>query len=75
MKLYKKILNIADLVDVETSSDDAKQNKPHPAIFEAIVKRLKPLFPHQMVAVGDTPYDAEAAGKAGIPTIGVRCGG
>ena len=27
------------------------------------------------VAVGDTPYDAEAAKKAGVPTIGVLCGG
>jgi HAD superfamily hydrolase (TIGR01509 family) len=75
VKLYKKILNIADLINVETSSDDAEQSKPHPDIFEAVVKRLKGLSPHQMVAIGDTPYDAEAAGKAGIPTIGVRCGG
>jgi phosphoglycolate phosphatase-like HAD superfamily hydrolase len=27
------------------------------------------------VAIGDTPYDASAAGKAGIATIGVLCGG
>lgn len=27
------------------------------------------------VAIGDTPYDAEAAGKAGIRTVGVLCGG
>jgi hypothetical protein len=27
------------------------------------------------VAVGDAPYDAEAAGRAGIPTIGMLCGG
>jgi hypothetical protein len=25
--------------------------------------------------IGDTPYDAAAAGKAGIATIGVLCGG
>jgi phosphoglycolate phosphatase-like HAD superfamily hydrolase len=25
--------------------------------------------------VGDTPYDAEAAGKAGLRTIGLLCGG
>jgi len=29
----------------------------------------------ETVAVGDTPYDAIAAGKASIPTIGVLCGG
>jgi phosphoglycolate phosphatase-like HAD superfamily hydrolase len=27
------------------------------------------------VIVGDSPYDAEAAGKAGVKTIGVLCGG
>ena len=27
------------------------------------------------VAIGDTPYDASAAGKAGIASIGVLCGG
>jgi phosphoglycolate phosphatase-like HAD superfamily hydrolase len=25
--------------------------------------------------IGDTPYDAEAARKAGIPAVGVLCGG
>jgi len=25
--------------------------------------------------IGDTPYDAEAAGKAGLRTIGLLCGG
>jgi phosphoglycolate phosphatase-like HAD superfamily hydrolase len=28
-----------------------------------------------MIAVGDTPYDAEAAAKAGLRTIGLLCGG
>ena len=27
------------------------------------------------MVVGDTPYDAEAAGKAGLKTIGLLCGG
>ncbi len=28
-----------------------------------------------MIVVGDTPYDAEAAQKAGLRTIGLLCGG
>lgn len=28
-----------------------------------------------VVVVGDTPYDAQAAGKAGLCTIGILCGG
>ncbi len=27
------------------------------------------------MVVGDSPYDAEAAQKAGLRTVGVRCGG
>jgi HAD superfamily hydrolase (TIGR01509 family) len=75
LKAYKKILNIADLIDVETSSNDAERSKPHPDIFEAVVERLKGLSSDHMLAIGDTPYDAEAAGKAGLAIIGVRCGG
>ena len=29
----------------------------------------------RVIAVGDTPYDAEAATKLGLRVIGVRCGG
>lgn len=72
---YKKILDITDLVDVETSSDDADRSKPHPDIFEAVLGRLDDPSPGNMIAIGDTPYDAEAAGRAGIPIIGVLCGG
>ena len=74
LKTYKKIANIDDLIEEESSKDDAKQSKPHPDIFEATLKRLG-LKPAEVLALGDTPYDAEAAGKAGIWTIGVETGG
>ncbi|MCJ2123286.1 HAD family hydrolase [Methylobacterium sp. J-077] len=72
---YQEILGIADLVDVVTSSDDADRSKPHPDIFEAAVKKLDGLDKDAMIVIGDTPYDAEAASKAGLRTIGVLCGG
>ncbi len=71
---YKKIADIGDLVDESTSSDDADRSKPHPDIFEATLKKLG-VKPDQVLALGDTPYDAESAGKAGIRTIGVTTGG
>ena len=71
---YKKAANIVDLVDEETSSDVAVRSKPHPDIFEAALARLN-LAPGCAIVVGDSPYDAEAAGKAGMKTIGVLCGG
>ncbi|MBV9862330.1 MAG: HAD family hydrolase [Alphaproteobacteria bacterium] len=74
LAIYKKIAGIEDLVDDETSSDDAEKSKPHPDIFEAALERLG-VAPERAVAVGDSPYDAEAAGKIGLRTIGVLCGG
>ena len=72
---YKRIANIEGLVDVETSSDDAERSKPHPDIFQAALDRLGGLTADRAIAVGDTPYDAEAAAKAGIRSIGLLCGG
>ena len=72
---YKRLARIEDLVAAATTSDDADKSKPHPNIFHAILDRLAPITATEAVAVGDTPYDAEAAGKAGLRTIGVLCGG
>jgi HAD superfamily hydrolase (TIGR01509 family) len=74
LQIYKKIVGMEELVDEETSADDAERSKPHPDIFSAALKRLK-LPANKCMALGDTPYDAEAAGKAGLRTIGVTTGG
>ena len=70
LDVYKNIANIEDLVEESSSADDAKRSKPHPDIFEATLKKLG-LSPKEVLALGDTPYDAEAAGKASILTVGV----
>ncbi|MHC5536750.1 HAD family hydrolase [Singulisphaera rosea] len=75
LTVYKQIAGIDGLVDVETSSDDADKSKPHPDIFEVTLQRLGAMPPADVIAIGDTPYDVEAASKAGIRTIGVLCGG
>ncbi len=72
---FKKIAGIDDLVQAESSSKDAEKSKPHPDIFQAAMSRLGSIAPAEMIVVGDTPYDAEAAGKAGLRTVGVLCGG
>jgi HAD superfamily hydrolase (TIGR01549 family) len=75
LEVYKKIANIEDLVEEETSKDDVDKSKPHPDIFEAALARLGDPQREQVFVVGDTPYDAEAAGKAGLKTIGFLSGG
>ena len=75
LQTYKKIAGIQGLVDAETSSDDAEKSKPHPDIFQAAMAKLEGIHKTEVVVVGDSPYDAEAAGKAGLSTIGFLSGG
>ncbi|HEX8143478.1 MAG TPA: HAD family hydrolase [Pyrinomonadaceae bacterium] len=75
LSAYKKIAHIEDLVEGETSADDADRSKPHPDIFKAALEQLDDTAADEAVVIGDTPYDAEAARKLRIKTIGVRCGG
>ncbi len=71
---HMKLCGIEDLDLVQTTSEDAERSKPHPDIFQAALEKLG-AAPGDAVAVGDTPYDARAAVKAGITPVGVLCGG
>jgi phosphoglycolate phosphatase-like HAD superfamily hydrolase len=74
LEVYKKAAGIEGMTTVETTSDDAERSKPHPDIFIAALDRLG-LPAKDVIVVGDTPYDVEAAKKAGMKTIGLLCGG
>lgn len=75
LQVYKKIAEIDDLLDAETSSEDAEVSKPAPDIFHAALRQLPGIAKDRIIVIGDTPYDAEAAEKAGLRSIGVLCGG
>ena len=74
LSVYFDIAGIQDLIDIAVSSEDAEHSKPSPDIFQVALRKLGTAG-SDAVAIGDTPYDAEAAGGAGIPTIGMLCGG
>jgi HAD superfamily hydrolase (TIGR01509 family) len=65
---------VADLIPRRTSSDDAEHSKPDPDIVLAALRRAGSP-PDATVMIGDTPYDVEAAARAGIDTIALRSGG
>lgn len=75
LKEFKKIMNVEDLLDDATSADDAESSKPEPDIFLAALKKLGNPPKDECVVIGDTPYDAEAAGKSGLKIIGFTSGG
>ncbi len=72
---YEKLLGVEDLVEHETSSDDAERSKPHPDIFAAAMSRLGDPPPTEVIAVGDTPYDAQATAQISLACVGVLSGG
>jgi len=57
-----------------TDADDAQRSKPDRDIVLAALAKLA-LPPQHCVMLGDTPYDAVAAQRAGVTFVGVRCGG
>lgn len=65
---------VADLIDVTTTSDDAEESKPAPDIVQ-VALRKSGLEPQQVLMLGDTPYDVEAARNGGVGIIALRCGG
>jgi HAD superfamily hydrolase (TIGR01509 family) len=69
-----ELAGVADLIPTRTSSDDADNSKPDPDIVTAALKRTG-YSPDQAVMIGDTPYDVEAARRAGLRVVGFECGG
>ncbi|HEY0427779.1 MAG TPA: HAD family hydrolase [Pyrinomonadaceae bacterium] len=75
LKEYKKLLDIDEFIEEETNADDADEAKPEPDIFLAAFDKLKNVDKENVLVIGDTPYDAEAASKADLKIFGVESGG
>lgn len=69
-----KICGADRVVETATSSDDADESKPDPDILHAALKQIG-MPAAAVVMLGDTPYDVEAARRAGVKMIALRCGG
>ena len=64
----------SELFADEVSAQEAKHSKPDPDVISAAVQRSG-CSPQELVMIGDTAYDIEAAAKVNIKTIAFRCGG
>lgn len=62
------------LFEETTSSDDARNSKPDPDIVAAALRQTGGPA-SDAVMIGDTPYDVEAATRAGVRIIALRSGG
>jgi HAD superfamily hydrolase (TIGR01509 family) len=66
--------NVQDLLHDETSADDADRSKPDPDIVCAALRKAG-VEASEAIMLGDTPYDVEAATRAGVVIVGLRSGG
>ena len=65
---------VSDLIQLASSADDADRSKPDPDIVQAALRLSGSQASHSAM-IGDTPYDLEAAARARVPAIALRCGG
>ena len=68
------VAGAANLFDAAGSSDDVDRSKPDPDIVHQ-ARGQTGREAHRTIMVGDTPYDVEAARRAGVECIALRCGG
>ncbi|MBC7797851.1 MAG: HAD family hydrolase [Pyrinomonadaceae bacterium] len=71
---YKQLIGVEDILKAEATTEDAENSKPEPDIFEAALKKLGNPPANEVVVVGDSPYDAVAARKLDVKTVGLLSG-
>jgi HAD superfamily hydrolase (TIGR01509 family) len=69
-----KRAGVNDLIGERATKDDAEESKPDPDIVCAALARARS-GPERTLMIGDTPYDIEAAARAGVAAVALRCGG
>src|SRR5436189_3912470 len=69
---YLDLLDARELADAWTSSADVDATKPQPDLVEAALHKAAA---DGGLMIGDTTWDIEAAGRAGLPAVTVLTGG
>jgi HAD superfamily hydrolase (TIGR01549 family) len=71
---FRAKIGCDDVVAASVNSGDVEQSKPAPDIVQAALDAVG-VAPENAVMLGDTVYDVRAARAAGVPCIGLMCGG
>jgi HAD superfamily hydrolase (TIGR01509 family) len=69
---YLDLLDARELADGWTTSADVEATKPEPDLVKAAVEKAGE---DEAIMVGDSTWDCEAAGRAGLRTVSVLTGG
>jgi HAD superfamily hydrolase (TIGR01509 family) len=71
---YLDLLDARELADDWTTSADVEATKPEPDLVQAALDKGG-TEPGDAVMLGDTPWDCEAAKRAGVETVALLTGG
>jgi HAD superfamily hydrolase (TIGR01509 family) len=74
LKALRAALDADDVIDTAVGADQVETAKPAPDLVRQALRRTGAAA-DRAVFIGDTPWDVAAAGKAGVPCIGVMSGG
>ena len=69
---FLDLLDARELADSWTTKDDVEESKPEPDLVNAALAKAGT---RDAAMLGDTPWDVEAARKAGIETVCLMTGG
>ena len=69
-----RVADVVKLVDAITSSGDVEHSKPDPDVVHTAIARAG-CEARECIMIGDSPYDVDAARRAGVAIVALRCGG
>ncbi len=75
LKRYRSLMNVDDLIDAIACGDEVSKGKPDPALVELALRHLGSTSAVSATMIGDTPFDAQAARRAGATAWGTLTGG
>jgi phosphoglycolate phosphatase-like HAD superfamily hydrolase len=75
LKRYRSLINVDDLIDAVACGDEVSKGKPDPALIELALDHLGGMSAVSATMIGDTPFDAQAARRAGATAWGTLTGG
>jgi HAD superfamily hydrolase (TIGR01509 family) len=74
LEMLRRAIDADAFIDGQTTSDDVKEAKPSPEVFETTMKTFA-IDPRHALTVGDSIWDVRAARAAGIGCLSVESGG
>jgi phosphoglycolate phosphatase-like HAD superfamily hydrolase len=75
LKHYRNLMNVDDMIDAVACGDEVAKGKPDPAVIELALDHLGGISAASATLIGDTPFDAQAARRAGATAWGTLTGG